>query len=192
VKAVAMIALTLAFAGSAHADTRPWFVGASVHYIRDGRAEADSFDIWEYLTGWGTELEAGRTLLPWLSVSLTYRVARVSGEVYIDPGDADFTEWEHRLGPRIDIWPIAGRFRMGATFVRSWRRGEVAFNRGPARVGHVRTVDNMYELSLGVVPVRWQGYELEVSGTFSREPSTRYEQLSTFSVGLGLRWRTGP
>src|SRR5688572_8978411 len=79
------------------------------------------------------------------------------------------TERQLRLGPRIDLWPMPGRLRMGVAFVRSWRRSETVF----ARTGFsstTRTSDNMYEVQVGVVPLRWHGLELELSGSFSREP----------------------
>jgi hypothetical protein len=121
----------------------------------------------------------------------------VSELIHTDPGTADFTERQLRLGPRIDLWPVPGRLRMGVAFVRSWRRSEMAFSaRGvdPAPILN-RASDNTYELRLGVVPLRWQGFELELSGSFSREPdeaaASDGQILSTFSVGFGLRWRTG-
>lgn len=200
-KALAVAALVLALAGSARAEdgllgraNGPWFVGASAQYIRDGRFGYVDFHHHYGPTGWGYGLEAGRRLQPWLSISLIYRLANLSELIGTDPGTADFTERQLRLGPRIDLWPVPGRLRMGAAFVRSWRRSETVFDRtGFSRL--TRTSDNTYELQVGVVPLRWHGFELELSGSFSREPSagTSWEGrfLSTFSVGFGLRWRTG-
>jgi hypothetical protein len=201
VKAFVVAALVLALAGSARADSAvlgrangPWFVGASAQYIRDGRARESDLNFDEGPAGWGYGLEAGRTLLPWLSISLTYRLANLRGLIWTDPGTADFTERQHRIGPRIDLWPVPGRLRMGVAFVRSWRRSETAFNRLPF-VGHTSGSDNLYELHLGVVPLRSHGFELELGGSFSREPSEAGSRdgksVSTFSVGIGLRWRTG-
>lgn len=199
-KTLVIVALMLASAGSARAESAalgredgPWFVGASVQYIRDGRVGPIQNFIHDGPTGLGYGLEAGRTLLPWVSLSLTYRLTNLSEEIWTDPGTADFTERQHRLGARVDVWPLPGRLRMGAALVRTWRRSEMAFNRPPAvYVG--RTADNTYELHLGVVPVRWRGFELELGGSFSREPSSadlmEGRLLSTFSIGLGLRWRT--
>lgn len=200
-KTLAIVALVLAIAGSARADgawrgraNGPWFVGASVQYIRDGRVGYIENFGHDGPTGLGYGLEAGRRLLPWLSLSLTYRLAYLSEQIYTDPGNADYSERQHRLGPRIDLWPVPSRLRMGVAFVRSWRRSEMAFTR-PVAVYSSGTADNTYELHLGVVPLRWQGFELEVSGSFSREPSeeraSNARSLSTFTVGIGLRWRTG-
>ncbi len=201
-KALVVVALVVATAGRARAESAvlgrtngPWFVGANVQYIRDGRIGTVRYHYHEGPTGLGYGLEAGRTLLPWLSISLIYRLANVSEQVWTDPGTADFTERQHRLGPRIDVWPLPGRLRLGASLVRTWRRSEMEFNR-PVHVHTEHTADNTYELHVGVVPVRWRGFELELSGSFSREPSEEAAMddliLSTFSVGLGLRWRTGP
>lgn len=209
-KALAVAALVLALAGSARAESAllgrangPWFVGASAQYIRDGRVGTFGSHFHEGPTGWGYGLEAGRRLLPWVSISLICRLANLSELIHTDPGTADFTERQLNLGPRIDLWPVPGRLRMGVAFVRSWRRSETVFSRmggGPPELGggdpqRTRTSDNMYELHLGVVPLRWHGFELELSGGFSREPSEAASRegriLSTFSVGFGLRWRTG-
>ena len=197
-KALAVAALVLAVAGRARAESAvlgsangPWFVGASVQYIRDGRVGYIGYHYHERPTGFGYGLEAGRNLLPWLSVSLIYRTANLSEEIWTDPGTADFTERQHTLGPRIDLWPVPGRLRLGVAFVRSWRRSQKAFSR-PPQVLDDSTSDNRYELYLGVVPLRWHGFELELTGSFSREPdevaSAEGEILSTFSVGFGLRW----
>jgi hypothetical protein len=203
VKAVAVAALVLALAGSARAEdgllgraNGPWFVGANAQYIRDGRVGLIANHHHNGPTGWGYGLEAGRRLLPWLSISLIYRLANLSELIFTDPGTADFTERQLRLGPRLDLWPVPGRLRMGIAFVRSWRRSETVFDR--SGTSHLtRTSDNTYELQVGVVPLRWHGFELELSGSFSREPppdeawSREGGLLSTYSVGFGLRWRTG-
>lgn len=201
-KALVIVALVLANAGSARAENEvlgsengPWIVGASVQYIRDGREGFIGNFFHEGPTGLGYGLEVGRTLLPWVSASLTYRLAHLSEEdIWTDPGSADFTERQHRLGARIDLWPLPGRLRMGAAVVRTWRRSEMSFNR-PATTYVDHDADNTYELHLGVVPVRWHGWELEISGSFAREPTWEHlnegQLLSTFTVGLGLRWRTG-
>ncbi len=188
-KGLLVVALVLAVAGNARAESAPrgpWFVGANVHYIRDGRTGLIASWDYEGTTGFGYGLEAGRTVVPWLSVALTYRLASVSGDVSTDPGQTELTERQHRIGPRIDLWPIAGRLRFGVGLVRTWRRTQLA-----SRTVHY--ADTTYELSLGVVPVRWRNFELEVTGTFSRDPTEEAaiggENLSTFTVGLGLRWR---
>lgn len=198
-KAFVVVALVVGVAGSARAESEargPWFVGANVHYIRDGRVGYIRNFIHDGPTGLGYGLEGGRTVLPWLSVALTYRLASLSEDVWVDPGTAEFTERQHRLGVRIDLWPVEGRLRLGAALVRSWRRSQMAFS-SPTVVYVDRTADNTYELSLGVVPVRWRNFELEIAGTFSREPSVEAsldgQDLSTFSLGLGLRWHSdGP
>ena len=176
-----------------------WFAGASVQYVRDGRAGRFGNHDHEGPAGMAYGVEGGLTLLPWLSLSLTGRFSSVGEEIYTDPGTADFSERQLRIGPRIDLWPLPGRIRLGASVVRSWRWSETFFHGsrlgGPQQLVTNDTAYNQYELQLGVVPLRWHGFELELTGSFSREPSERLTSesriLSTFSVGLGLRWRTG-
>jgi len=195
VKTHVIVAIVLAATGTARAESPPrgpWFAGASVHYIRDGRVGFIENFRHDGPTGLGYGLEAGRTVLPWLSVALTYRLASLSEDVWVDPGTAQFTERQHRFGPRIDFWPLAGRLRFGAALVRTWRRRQMEFHRPPAVYGG-RSVDNTYELSFGIVPVRRGNFELEMTGTFSRERGEDAQiagrDLSTFTFGLGLRWR---
>jgi hypothetical protein len=198
VKALAVAALVLAIARTARAESAwlgrasgPWFVGASAEYIRDGRVGVFGNHYHEGPTGLGYGVEAGRNLLPWLSISMIYRIANVREQIWTDPGTADFTERQQRLGPRIDLWPVPGRLRMGVAVVGAWRRSETDYDRPPA-TQYRSTSDISYDLHLGVVPLRWHGFELELNGNFFRAPGELDGRLlSTFSVGLGLRWRTG-
>lgn len=211
-RAALVIVVVLVLASRASADSAvvgrangPWFAGASVHHVRDGREGAFGYNRHEQPTGWAVGLEAGGNVRPRLSVSVLGRFTTVTGDLYTDPGMAVFTERQLRAGPRIDLWPVRGRLRVGAAVVRSWRWGVTAYDGYMAlppvpSERRTFTSDNTYELHLGIVPVRVRGFELELSATYAREPREAaapdfdhrpQQTLTTFLIGVGVRWRTG-
>lgn len=198
--ALAVTALVLALAGGARAETpllhrtdAPWFVGASVQSIRDGRVGRIAFHHHEGPTGLGHGLEGGRVLRRWISIAWMLRRAHLSEWIYTDPGNVHFNERQIRIGPRIDVWPVPGWIRVGAAFIRSWRQSERVSNTGQTSRGP--RSDDTYELQVGVVPLQWRGFEVELNGSVSQEKdkaaAAEGRFLSTYTYGLTLRWRMG-
>lgn len=194
-RAKCLVGVLVLSSSLAHAEG-PWIVGASAEYIRDGRIGTSIGYGYFYdgPTGLGFGLEVGRRLRPWLSLSLTYQLTQVSGKYTLDPGWAELAERQHRLGPQIDLWPVPGRVRTSGGLVRSWRRSATYFDVpvAPNDLLTRRTSNNTYKFQLGVVPLRWRDFELELNAAVYRELGEKeLGEVSRFSFGFGfgLRWR---
>lgn len=201
----AVLVLLLGIAPSVSAEnavlgdaTRELFVGGSGRYIHDGRRGTQGYWYHEGVSGAGGALEGGLVIRPWVSVSLIGRLGYVSETIETDPGTADYTERQITVGPRVDVWPVAGRLRIGAAIAGTLRRSETHFwpsrilGPSPERTVTDETTGSTLELQIGVVPLRWRGYELEVNGSVARESDAPHwgdEAVYTYALGLGLRWR---